>query len=387
MSGPGTEAMASTPLGPVRTVPVLDLSSLAGSLPSAEKVCEPVQKVVENELEGVTSKEGAQIDSIREFESQLAFHSRENELHQEFVFPMIRYFQGIECLELLLSNDICEEVHQALSEVSEIQDPFTPIEWFKYSHGNHIFSSFYIHKNPVYIAPIDEPYSDIILEFKSIECLLMYRKCHLGGDPVRAELCRRASSAEARKLTQVEHFDMPNITEWDELVESIFMDCVARFLAVNPEMMVELIKTAGCMLTLLGSSRIWQSGGYDLPDRYEDLRSLNIHGKTLTLLRELVILQHTGRYTIEPYVLKPQCETGKIDLSCMPYVVQRTHYVRVSKRVEDFLCGYKVIYLPETGFKPWEMVRDTFIGWGPLNLGGRYRANPYPSLNRLASHV
>jgi len=181
---------------------------------------------------------------------------------------------------------------------------------------------------------------------------------------------------------------MPNIDEWDNLVESIFMDCVARFLAVNPDMMVELIRTAGCMLTLVGRSEIWQSGSYELPEKYEDLGSLNIHGRTLTLLRELVILQYTGRYTVQPYALKPRCDTGSVDLAFLPHLVKRSNQVEVSRQVGDFLCGYKVIYLPETGFKPWEMVRGAFMGWGPLSLGGTYKANPYPrGFNNMAGRI
>ena len=121
-------------------------------------------------------------------------------------------------------------------------------------------------------------------------------------------------------------------------------------------MMVALLRTSGTMMTLRGKSMKWQSGCCQLPSSFRDMKSRNIHGTILTVIRELYIFQHSGRYTFPPGDLMfPFVDRGKFNVGMHPYGV----YFENSNLVRDLnelLAGYEFAFTHEYGYEPCRLL-------------------------------
>jgi hypothetical protein len=288
--------------------------------------------------------------SKNHFEANLLYHQRENELHSTFLPRVQNYFTEHEALIRFFQTRPVGLIGEALANIDGAQSPFEPIEWYSIDPNCHILSSTYEHDTPVRLFAIDDPNQTEILVFRTIENLLQYRKAHVGGYPQVARKCVTSSPAEAWSNTQANVMYMDNIQEWNNIFPCILMDCLARFLSVNPRMLATLLDTSCSMLILDGD------------------RSKNIHGTILTLLREIYVFQHSGRYTIPPYdLMMPFMDIGRCDVGMYPYGVH-PGTANLASDLECFINGYVLVYLPETGFKPQEVCEELFQDNDPLGL-------------------
>jgi len=309
----GLPSKASTPARDtgIPQLPVLDISTIPKPMESASDSIDPEETettMIEEMVRGMSILDSPQVgpDSNTEpmgciSEDRQVFRSTKanmtEDLHDGYKIQLLNHLIEYDSMRSVMLLEPVGEIKTALDDINRTQPPTGPTRWFEYDHGYHILSSFYEHDTPVDIIAVDDPDQSRLLTFKTIENLLQYRKAHICGHPRVAESCISVRPAVALSNTQKNCMPCENMEEWDDIAPCIFMDCVARFVSVNPKMMIALLRTSGTMMTLRGKSKKWQSGCCQLPSSFKDMTSRNIHGTILTIIRELYILQHSGRYT------------------------------------------------------------------------------------------
>jgi hypothetical protein len=292
--------------------------------------------------------------------------TRVNKLHNGFLYNITCYFKGSQSIQDLLNVEITSDILNALTNIHCIQDSRRDADWYSYNHTCSIFASFHPLDCPIRLIDIiNNP--PCIRICKTMENAIQFRKAIIGGSHKIAVDCLHSPPNISKRLTQHDSLHMLNLQDWEDMSETIFLDIVARTLTVNPRMLIALLETAGKYMTLLGLSNRWCSGEQSLSTPVH-LKSRNIHGNVFVLLREIFILAHTGRYTVNPLLMKYQLYKGRIDIAQYPYVSDYENYEYFN--IDPLIKGYSVTYIPELGWFP-NQVKPSLcnnILYNPLRL-------------------